>query len=326
MGAERFNKIKMGITTLTVNLDLPPRARWGFLIDYKDEIDELISCYLNDFQGAEYLFEEIRELKHKVIQNDYLEEIACIAAISKFSDDQVLLANLYYDILKFYFGCTAFALETNQGMLHARNLDWWTENNILSKFSKIFDFQRNGQTVFKTVGWVGFVGALSGVKPNHFSISLNAVSSSDLPQVATPISFLLRDVLDGAGTYADAQLILEQTSIASDCLLLLAGTQKGEKLVIERTPKRSATRVSNSDFIIVTNDYKLLENNETGTSELQATSCRRYDRAEQLLAESAPKDMQGCLSVLKDDRIVMAITVQQMVFDIGSGEITLVTT
>jgi len=37
----------------------------------------------------------------------------------------------YYDALKVIlgraFGCTAFATDAPGGVLHARNLDWWTE-------------------------------------------------------------------------------------------------------------------------------------------------------------------------------------------------------
>ncbi len=309
-----------------INLDLPPRERWHFLIDFKDELNALLQCYLNDFEGAEYLFEGIGELKNEVISQDYLDEIEYIASISNFNADQVLLANLYYDVLKFYLGCTAFAIESKGVLRHARNLDWWTDNNLLSRHSRIFLFQRNGETLFKTVGWIGFIGALSGVKPGQFSITLNAVLSKDSPEIATPVSFLLRDILADANSFDSAKKKLEETPIASDCLLLLTGTQKGEIVVIERTPKRSATRTTTGKFIAVTNDYKLLENNISDNSELQSTSCGRFERAEELLSSNLPKDSSGCFNILTDGNVRMGITVQQMVFSPQSGEIELIKT
>lgn len=309
-----------------INLDLPANKRWLFLKDYKTEINELLECYLNDFEGADFIFESIGDYKRKVISDKYLKEIEFISSISKFSPDQILIANLYYDILKFYFGCTAFAINTPDSIIHARNLDWHTENNLLSKYSKIFNFQRSGETVFKTVGWLGFIGSLSGTKPNSFSLTLNAVLSNDSPEVATPVSFLLRDVLDSSNSFLEAKQKLEQTTIASDCLILLSGTKPDEMMVIERTPKRFASRFSDSGFITVTNDYKQLENNSTGESVLQSTSCGRYDRAMELLKDTTPANFKESLAILKDSNVMMKITVQQMLFNNKTGEIELIKT
>ena len=310
-----------------VNLDLPANERWQFLTNYKQEINELLKCYLDDFEGSEFIFENIDSYKKEIISEEYLDEIEFISSISKFSPNEVLIANLYYDVLKFYFGCTAFAVENEGEIKHARNLDWWTENNLLSDYSKVFIFQKDGKTIFKTIGWVGFIGALSGVKPGKFSVTLNAVLSKDSPEFATPISFLLRDVFNNADSFEEAKKKLEETTIASDCLLLLSGTKLSEMVVIERTPKRFATRGTQKNFISVTNDYKLLENDEPQEeSMLQITSCSRYDRVHELINKSVPKNADECLSILKDDNIMMEITVQQMVFDNQTGEVVLIKT
>jgi len=196
----------------------------------------------------------------------------------------------------------------------------------LSKHSKIFDFQKNGKTVFKTVGWVGFIGALSGIKPHKFSLTLNAVLSNDNPEIAQPVSFLLRDVLDSANDFEEARKKLESTTIASDCLILLSGTKSKEMVVIERTPTRFATREAENNFIIVTNDYKQLENNLAEESILQSTSCGRFDRTKELLNKKKPSNFEEYFGILKDEKVMMGITVQQMVFDNNSGEIRLIKT
>lgn len=307
-----------------INLDLPPSKRWEFLIDYKDETNELLGYYLKDFEGADFIFHLISDYKKQIISSEYLEEIEFIASISDFSPDQVLIANLYYDVLKFYLGCTAFATEHNGTIYHSRNLDWHTDNNLLGKHSRIFDFQRKGKTIFKTVSWPGFIGALSGMKPGKFSLTLNAVLSNDNPEIALPVSFLLRDILNSADSFEQAKITLETTVIASDCLILLTGIKLGEMVVIERTPKRFSTRLSQNGHIIVTNDYKQLENNITGESLLQSTSCGRYDRAEQLITTRFPKSREECMAILKDKEVMMNITVQQMAFNTKTGSILLI--
>ncbi len=184
-----------------VNLDLPPKERWTFLKDFKEELNELIDYYLSELDEQSLFSDNIESYKNEIIPVEYLEEIEYISSISKFTPNQILIANLYYDILKFYFGCTAFAFYNGNTILHARNLDWHTENNMLGKYSKIFDFRMEGKTVFKTVGWAGFIGALSGTKPNTFTVTLNAVLSDDSPEIAYPVSFLLSDVLAFANRF-----------------------------------------------------------------------------------------------------------------------------
>ncbi|QNR24285.1 C45 family autoproteolytic acyltransferase/hydolase [Croceimicrobium hydrocarbonivorans] len=316
----------MPIPEHIINLDLAPKHRWAFLENHRQAVQDLIACYLEDFSGEESLLQGLSSLKENWINTEYFEEIEFIASLTSFSADEVLMANLYYDVLKFYFGCTAFALESPMGTLHARNLDWHTEANLLSKHSCIFNFQKGAKTLFKSVGWPGFIGVLSGLKPGAFSISLNAVLSNDSPEFARPISFFLRDVLSQAESYLQAKELLEQTTIASDCLLLIAGTQKGEMQVIERSPKRFASRDAEENHIVVTNDYKLLENTKQEGGQLQATSCSRYDRALELLKSSKPSDAEDCLKILQDPAVQMNITVQQMVFNVKDGSITLVKT
>ncbi|GAB5418972.1 MAG: hypothetical protein Crog4KO_00470 [Crocinitomicaceae bacterium] len=309
-----------------IDLDKPASERWTFLAQYSDEINELLGCYLKDFQGEEEIFEGLDFFKEQAVATEYLQEIDYIASITKYTPNEVLMANLYYDALKFYFGCTAFAFESEDGVLHSRNLDWHTDNNLLSKHSRIFNFQKGGKTLFKSVGWLGFIGVLSGIKQNRFTVTLNAVISPDSPEVAKPISFFLRDVLTSENSFQEAKKALEETLIASDCLLLLSGQYEGELAVIERTPTRFATRYAENKFIIVTNDYKKLENVQLTNGPLQATSCGRFDRTAFLLSSEKPQNVESCLNLLKDKAVMMGITVQQMVFTNRTGEIELIKT
>ncbi len=284
--------------TYTVNLDLPPDKRWEFLKDHTIAINNLFNCYLNDFKGEEFIFEHVLAHINHIIPKEYLEEITYISSICSFTADEILIANLYYDILKFYFGCTAFAVYNNTQMLHARNLDWHTVNDLLSKHSCIFNFTKNNKVIYKTVGWPGFISALSGMRLTSFSLTLNAVLSNDSPQITMPISFLLREVLATCSTYEAAKIKLEETSIISDCLILLSGTTENQMSVIERTPTRFSTRVSRLPYIVVTNDYKDLENHTNDINLLQTTSCYRYDTTLTLLHQSIPKNEKECFSIL----------------------------
>jgi acid ceramidase len=159
------------------------------------------------------------------------------------------------------------------------------------------------------------------MKPGKFSITLNAVSSTEKPNLAPPVTFLIREVLENADSFQEALQLLSETEIASDCLLMLVGANMGEQVVIERTPRKFALRYSEENHLVVTNDYRQF-NNDTKTGDvLQQTSCGRFDRASELIAECQPQTAAECLSILSDANVKMGITVQQMVFDLSNSTI-----
>lgn len=308
---------------IKINLDLHPSERWKGLKKYKEQINSLFKYYLEDLSGAGIFETYIEMYKTNFIAKSYREEIKSIEEFCDFSENQILITNLYYDALKFVFGCTAFCVTNTKERLHARNLDWWTENNILGKYTQIFDFEQNGKTIYSLVGWPGFVGALSGVKKGVFSITLNAVLSNESPQFAIPITFLIRDVLEKAKTFSEAVKILSETTIASDCLLMVVGANEDENVVIERTPTTFSIRKSLDNSLIVTNEYLSLTDNKLTQDTLQLTAFGRHVRVKELLDKDTPKVTQDYFNVLSDSKVKMDITVQQMLLNPKNGEIHL---
>lgn len=307
---------------IEINLDLPPQERWHIAANYTQEINALITCYWKDIEDyIEFINEYLESFKQLFVPDEYWQEIQGLARFSTYSADQILIANLYYDIVKFAFACTAFAFEKDGVIWHARNLDWWTDNAALEKYTKLFSYTRAGKVIFQSVGWMGFIGVLSGMKPNAFSVTLNAIVSEEAPAIAKPISFFIREVLEGDYDYSTAKTLLSSTDIICDCLLLLVGTQTEEMVVIERTPTTATIREPSKNYIIVTNDYKKRADSGKNHSILKDTSCGRYDQTVHLLEESLPSDAKGCFSILNDPAVKMQITVQQMVFSAQQGYI-----
>ena len=306
---------------LIINLDAPPSERWSVLRKYKKEVNDLIGFYLADLGDADFFEGVIDWYKEQFIAPSYQEEARSIAAMSTFSENQILMANLYYDALKLVFGCTSFAVETEGSIFHARNLDWWSERNALKNYSSIFHFQKGQKTIYSTVGWPGFIGALSGMRHHAYSITLNAVMSEESPHFALPITFLIRDVLEQQTSFEQALKVLSETPIANDCLLMLVGRKKGEMAVIERTPTQNAIRKSDTSYLIVTNDYKKLNGKTIAGDLLQTTSCGRYDRVEAILNERKPTKESDYFAILSDKAVKMEITMQQMLFNLTENRI-----
>jgi acid ceramidase len=314
--------MSINIPHIDVDLRLPPTKRWHALHPFISQARQLLDQYLGDLGDIEQFHATIISYRDRYIYAEYAAELRAIAQLLDVSEEAALIVNLYYDLLKFVLGCTAFAVDIEQGPLHARNLDWWTEMGLLSSATVVANFQGAAAGPFQVVSWPGFTGALSGLAPGRFAITLNAVLSNEPPTAAAPITYLIRSVFETASTFAEAVDRLASTAILSDCLLLVTGIQPGEMVVIERTPTRSALRHPTNGRLIVTNDYLALQANPSSISteqELQQTSCGRFDRASLLLSQHVPGNVAECFGVLTDPAVQMNITVQHMVMSAAQG-------
>lgn len=308
------------IPTLHVDLTQPPDQRWDIVPALIDQSRTMLAAYLSELSAYGDLLGMINTYAATFLQADHYAEIRALAKIVDRPVEEVLLGNLYYDALKFVWGCTAFAIDTPKGPIHARNLDWFSVNDTLRDFTVITRYTGGKQGEFSTVGWPGYIGALSGIAPGRFAISLNAVISQEPATLAKPISLFIRTVLERAANFSEAVSMLQSETIAADCLLLISGVNNGEMVVIERTPTKSATRYPENGYITVTNDYlKIDSNTGESTNMLLSTSCNRYDRACEMLNGKPPTTPQDCFSILSDPKVRMMITVQHMVFQASSG-------
>lgn len=302
---------------LDIDLDEAPRDRWHPLAAYREQALALLREFAVDISDSlgEVSMDEVRSLAREVLSPSEMDELRGVAEAIGAPFDTVLLGNLYYDALKHIWGCTAFAIPTPKGPLHARNLDWPSRGDGLLRATLQLRFTRGGQEIYTTVGWPGYIGCLSGTAPGRFSITLNTVASVDLPSIATPVSFLIRRLLESDGQFRDALAALQETDVASDSLLLLVGTKNEEMAVIERTPSRAAVRARDGNALIVTNDYRILPASEVDPSnDLASTSCDRFERVAELVEETRPRDVEAAHQVLSDQAVRMRITAQHMVF------------
>ena len=307
---------------LTVDLAVDARDRWSFADVHLRAAADLLSVYNDDIGVDDTTMAYVASLAPAILPAETVQELEGIASALDATFPQVLLANLHYDLLKVSLGCTAFAVDTPDGPLHARNLDWWTTARALNDGTVVTRFLNGPHGEFITVGWPGFAGVFSGCARGRFSVTLNAVLSDEPSQIALPVVFLMRQVLEEARTFEEAVSRLSETTIATDCLLLVTGTQPGQMVVIERTPTRFAQRRPVAgEPLRVTNDYVAIDaDSGEPANELMETSCGRFDRIAELLLAKPPTNLEQCISHLRDDRVMMGITVQQMAFRPRSGE------
>ena len=307
---------------IKIDLKHKPTERWSLNEILCLQANELLGFYLEDIGLAGDNLTLIDDEVLALIPDDYLSELKGIARLCGRDFKEFIAGNLYYDFMKMVFGCTAFSSPSPDGPFHSRNLDWLAQDRALSRFTLICDFVNGPCGDFATVGWPGIVGALSGVAKGRFAITLNAAMSSDKIDIGFPVAFLIRNVLETVACFDEAVDILSHAEIPCDCLLLVTGTTNEQAVVIERTPKRYAHRWAGNGKVCVTNDFHILENYsamDISDNELVITSCNRLNRVKELLNQNLPEGPEVCLEYLSDEKVKMQITEQQMVFQAGTG-------
>ena len=136
-----------------VDLSQPAKLRWMLSPVQSANAVDLMAAYQRDLGLPANL---VSEMSRSVIPDDYWNEMEGIASRAGIPVDEVVCGNLYYDALKAVLvGCAAFAVDTPGGPLHARNLDWWTENTSLQRFTMATRFTGAAAGEFTTIGWPG---------------------------------------------------------------------------------------------------------------------------------------------------------------------------
>uniref|UniRef100_A0AAY4E7J4 Acid ceramidase n=1 Tax=Denticeps clupeoides TaxID=299321 RepID=A0AAY4E7J4_9TELE len=249
----------------TVSLDEPPAGRWSAVVAArKAELLTMIQAIkelANICKGFKPVHEDLVDHLFQPLIVDTLpypfnEEIKGIADVSSVPLGEIVLFNIFYEI---FTVCTSVVAEDLKGNLyHSRNLDFgflmgwdrqnksWTITEKLKPLVVNVDFQRNNQTVFKSTSFAGYVGMLTGIRPNIFTLTINERFNFDGGYVgilewilgnrdAMWVSFLARSVLENSTSYEEAKKQLTVTEVLAPAYFILGGNQSGQGCVITRT-------------------------------------------------------------------------------------------
>uniref|UniRef100_A0AC34R5Y6 Ceramidase n=1 Tax=Panagrolaimus sp. JU765 TaxID=591449 RepID=A0AC34R5Y6_9BILA len=192
VGSGIYDPAKAGeVPWLTVDLDLPPEERYKRIVapfaegmkEVIDTIKQMAQLIPGDFLIP--LLEELMQHAHDLLfPREYALEIDGIAEATGISVADLSMMNIYYELSRF---CTSIvAQDVNGQTYHARNLDFgqlfvwdtklstWHLSEALRKVTVNIDFVKNGQVIFKGTTFAGHIGIITGMKPDKFTISMNA--------------------------------------------------------------------------------------------------------------------------------------------------------
>ncbi|XP_040273887.1 N-acylethanolamine-hydrolyzing acid amidase [Bufo bufo] len=228
------------------SLDLPPVQRWeAVLKNYNYREVTAAMDYMLDATLPKWVHAIIRPLAevelYFLVREPYAGEIKGIARTLGVNVGDVVALNLCYEATAF---CTSIIAQDDKGNIyHGRNLDY-DFPDILKKLTVDLDFVQNGKTVYTGTTFLGYVGLWTGQRPYQFTVSAdarergrenwwkNAIAA--FFERSSPVSWLMRDALNGDKDFETAAMRLSKTPIIAETYYIMAGTQSHEGLVITR--------------------------------------------------------------------------------------------
>lgn len=139
----------------------------------------------------------------------YLEEMMGVAYGADVPFEKVLLLNLFPEMFH-CIGMTAQDDATFDGALyHVRVLDYGVAKGVQNS-AILMVVKPEDKHAFASVGYAGFVGSITGM--NEMKISIGEIGGDGYGQWdGVPMSLLMREVLENAGTIEEAKAIFQET-------------------------------------------------------------------------------------------------------------------
>jgi len=253
-----------------INLDESPEDRWNQLIeDYADQWIEVhkiikneIKNMLGNILGAaiDNIIQGIMSAANTVGAVYYARELKAISKKSGIKLGRLVMLQLVYEISAC---CTSIVVEDAEGTPHhIRTMDWQME--FLEPLTVELDIQKNGKTIFLATSWAGYVGILTGIKPDAFSVSVNFRVTdggsmwSNIKNALTscwPVGFLVREIFESASSFNEAVGHLSNSNLIAPCYITICGLNSGEGVLLTRDRKQETNRwtLSEHGFIVQTN-------------------------------------------------------------------------
>lgn len=250
-----------------------------------------------------------------------LENLQEIYGISQYSSEKYsFIGPAYSRILNYHaahdighalvtyhmVGCTSFAVKNemsaDSSLLIARNFDFFVGDEFAK--NKIVEFVKpDSGYKFMFITWGGMIGACSGMNEKGITVTINAGTSEIPYSVATPISIVVRNILQYAKNIYEAKQIAGKFKTFVSESILVGSTPDNDAVIIEKTPTKQFEYKSKTNYIICTNHFQsdsLKGEQNNIENMLNSSSLYRYFRVKELLLQHNVISPNTAVSILRD--------------------------
>uniref|UniRef100_A0A0N4Z2E6 NAAA-beta domain-containing protein n=1 Tax=Parastrongyloides trichosuri TaxID=131310 RepID=A0A0N4Z2E6_PARTI len=247
-----------------ISLETKPKDRWNEIIkEYKEEIINVIEktseLVLPILYPSTFIFKNYtinNRIHFKLIElfilpklpHQYREEITGISKILQRPIGEVLVYNIFYDLISSKEIDQMLPFKSSSVIIQDK------ENNLIYQISKfdylfnesiknitfIVNFYQNNNLLYTSYHYGGYIGVLSGVKYNKFSITLNTREKGHLKdnlkyilyRQFNSVSLTIRTALEYENNFEDAILVLSETPYSVPVSFSITGNKEIEGCVV----------------------------------------------------------------------------------------------
>jgi predicted choloylglycine hydrolase len=203
-------------------------------------------------------------------------------------------------------GCSSFAAwgekSEDSTLIVGRNFDFYMGDEFAKNKIVMFVEPEKGYK-FASVSWAGMIGVLSGMNETGLTVTINAAKSAIPTGSATPISLLVREILQYASTIDEAFEIAKKRKIFVSEAILIGSAKDKRAAIIEKSPTTTALFEVNDEQIISTNHFQseAFANDERNIQNIaESDSYYRFQRLEELLSETEKINPQNTVDILRN--------------------------
>lgn len=245
-----------------VDLDKPEKERWNEIInDNKEnclhafkEMDKMAKSNAIS-RIMSYVLETIAKYYLNSGKALYIDELKSISEILNVPVEKVLMCQLCYEMAA---ACTSVGMNINGKMYHYRTMDW--DMVFLKALTIHVQFKKNNKLLFEGITWAGYIGILTAMVPNEYSLSINYRRSNGnlignimkASKMHWPIGYLCRNLLESETSFDDFIKILDCTDLISPCYVTLCH-KSGNSVVLIRDSDKCVDKITSSTCVIQTN-------------------------------------------------------------------------
>lgn len=205
-------------------------------------------------------------------------------------------------------GCTSFSVwgkRTADGaLLTGRNFDFYVGDDFSKE--KVVSFNKPSKGYrYAAISWGGMIGCPSGMNEHGLAVLVNGAKSEFPNRCATPVSILIREVLQYAKNIEEALSLISKRKIFVSESLVLSSAADGRTVIVEKSRSQTVLYAPDGEQLICTNHFqsKELFNDPSNQKYIaESPSEYRYQRVQQLLDAYSGITEKEMAAVLRDKR------------------------
>ncbi|MBG6130162.1 putative choloylglycine hydrolase [Aquimarina sp. EL_43] len=204
-------------------------------------------------------------------------------------------------------GCSSFAAwgeKTVDGdLIIGRNFDFYAGDDFAKDKIIAFVAPTKGHK-FMSVTWGGMIGVVSGMNEHGLTVTINA-GKSKIPLLAkTPISILVREILQYASTIDEAIAIAKKREVFVSESIFIGSAKDKKAITIEVSPKNFGVYdAANSNQLICSNHFQseAYSDDQNNIKHIEESHSQyRYKRMQELLQQQPKVTPQIAVDILRN--------------------------